>query len=51
MPSSMLVLTPNGRLGYVTSQGDGVSQVLLFEAYAIHEFRTSELRSLTAPAD
>ena len=45
----MLVFTPNGHLGYVTSQADGWSQVLLFEAYATYEYPTSELR-MVVPA-
>lgn len=40
----MLVFTSNGRLGYVTSQADGFSQVLLFEEYSVQEYPTSELR-------
>ncbi len=47
----MLVFTPNGRLGYVTSLGDGVARVLLFEEYLVREFAAGELRPLAAPAD
>lgn len=46
----MLVVTPHGRLGYVTGQAGEVSKVLLFEDYAVREYPTVELRPLAAPA-
>lgn len=47
---TMLVVTPTGRLGYVTAQVGDIARVLLFEEYFVREFTASELRPLVAPA-